>query len=235
MQLITDDTPETQFPSADSATEEGLVAVGGEISVKRVLSAYRQGIFPWYSEDQPVLWWSPEPRAILFPDSIKISRSFKKTLRKKAFHVSADQAFTDVIRACAGPRIQSPGGGTWITDDMMNTYTRLHQLGYAHSIEVWRDEQLVGGLYGLALGSAFFGESMYSHAVDASKIALVALAEFASNNNIDFIDCQLPTEHLSNMGAINISRKKYLLLLEKALCQDDRTEHWSLEKQHVSI
>ena len=235
MQLITDETPETLFPPADNATEEGLVAVGGEITVKRVLSAYRQGIFPWYSEDQPVLWWSPEPRAILFPGDIKISRSFKKTLRKKAFHISADQAFADVIRACAGPRIQSPTGGTWITDDMMKTYTRLHQLGYAHSIEVWCDEKLVGGLYGLALGSAFFGESMYSHAADASKIALVALTEFAIKNNIDFIDCQLPTEHLSNMGAINISRKEYLLLLEKALYQDDRTENWSLEKKHVGI
>ena len=226
MQLITLDTPETQFPSPDSASEEGLVAVGGEITTVRVLSAYRQGIFPWYSEDQPVLWWSPEPRAILYPDDIKISRSLKKTLRKKLFHVTADQAFSEVIKGCAGPRIQSPGGGTWITDEMMSTYTQLHQMGYGHSIEVWHDEKLVGGLYGLALGSAFFGESMYSHAPDASKIALVHLAQIANSHGIDFIDCQLPTKHLSRMGAIDISRKAYLAILENALKENDRTEHW---------
>ena len=226
MQLITLETPETQFPSPDSASEEGLVAVGGEITTVRVLSAYRQGIFPWYSEDQPVLWWSPEPRAILYPADIKISRSLKKTLRKKLFHVTADQAFSEVIKGCAGPRIQSPEGGTWITEEMMSTYTRLHQMGYGHSIEVWHDEKLVGGLYGLALGSAFFGESMYSHAPDASKIALVHLAQIATSHGIDFIDCQLPTEHLSRMGAIDISRKAYLAILENALQENDRTEHW---------
>jgi len=226
MQLITLDTPETQFPSPDSASEEGLVAVGGEITTVRVLSAYRQGIFPWYSEDQPVLWWSPEPRAVLYPENIKISRSLKKTLRKQVFRVTADQAFNEVIRGCAGPRIQSPGGGTWITDEMMLTYTQLHQMGYVHSVEVWHDEKLVGGLYGLALGSAFFGESMYSHAPDASKVALVHLAKIAASHGIDFIDCQLPTEHLSRMGAINISRKEYLEILKDALKNDERTEHW---------
>jgi len=226
MQLITLDTPETQFPSPDSASEEGLVAVGGEITTVRVLSAYRQGIFPWYSEDQPVLWWSPEPRAVLYPDKIKISRSLKKTLRKKNMRVSADQAFGEVIKACAGPRVQSPEGGTWITDEMMVTYTQLHEMGYGHSIEVWLDEKLVGGLYGLALGSAFFGESMYSHAPDASKIALVHLAKYASSTGIDFIDCQLPTEHLSSMGAIDISRNEYLASLKDALKHHDRTERW---------
>ena len=228
MQLITDDTPETLFPSAESASEEGLVAVGGKITVKRVLSAYRQGIFPWYSPDQPVLWWSPEPRAILFPDNLKISRSFKKTLRKDLFRLTADQAFIQVIEACAGPRARSPGSGTWITEDMQKTYTRLHQLGYAHSIEVWNNEQLVGGLYGLSLGTAFFGESMFSLETDASKIALVALADYAKANNIDFIVCQLPTEHRSNMGAVDISRKEYLQLLEQALSSRDNTERWSL-------
>ena len=226
MQLITLDTPETQFPSPDSASEEGLVAVGGEITTVRVLSAYRQGIFPWYSEDQPVLWWSPEPRAVLYPDKIKISRSLKKTLRKNNMRVTADQAFGKVIKACAGPRIQSPEGGTWITDEMMVTYTQLHEMGYGHSIEVWLDEKLVGGLYGLALGSAFFGESMYSHAPDASKIALVHLAKYASSTGIDFIDCQLPTEHLSSMGAIDISRIEYLASLKDALKHNDRTERW---------
>ena len=229
MQLITTDTPETQFPSPYSASEEGLVAVGGEITVTRVLSAYGQGIFPWYSEDQPVLWWSPEPRAILYPDDIKISRSLKKVLRKKNFQVTADQEFSKVIKACAGPRTQSPGAGTWITEEMIETYTQLYQMGYGHSIEVWNDDKLVGGLYGLALGSAFFGESMYSHVPNASKIALVYLAKFASSNGIDFIDCQLPSDHLTSMGAINISRKKYLAILQDALKNEDLTEHWSLD------
>jgi leucyl/phenylalanyl-tRNA--protein transferase len=230
MQLITDDTPETQFPSPDTASEEGLVAVGGEITTRRVLSAYRQGIFPWFSEDQPVLWWSPEPRAILYPDDIKITRSLRKALQKENFRVTADQAFSEVIKACAGPRIQSPGGGTWITDEMMETYVKLHQMGYGHSIEVWHDDRLVGGLYGLALGSAFFGESMYSHVPDASKIALVYLSKFAASNNIDFIDCQLPSQHLTSMGAINISRKEYLALLINALKHKDRTNYWLLNE-----
>jgi leucyl/phenylalanyl-tRNA--protein transferase len=228
MQLITADTPETLFPSPDSASDEGLVAVGGEITTKRVLSAYRQGIFPWYSEDQPVLWWSPEPRAILYPDDIKISRSLKKTLRHNSFSFTADTAFSEVIKACAGPRAHSPSGGTWITDEMMSTYNRLHQLGYGHSIEVWNDEKLVGGLYGLSLGSAFFGESMFSHQTDASKLALVYLAEFSKSYGIDFIDCQLPTDHLASMGAVNITRKEYLKMLKIALKHQDHTKHWQL-------
>jgi len=229
MQLITADTPETQFPSPNSASEEGLVAVGGEITTKRVLSAYRQGIFPWYSEDQPVLWWSPEPRAILYPDEIKISRSLKKTLRHNNFSITADTAFSEVVKACAGPRTQSPTGGTWITTEMMDTYNRLHQLGYGHSIEVWDEEKLVGGLYGLSLGSAFFGESMFSYQSDASKLALVYLAKFSKSRGIDFIDCQLPTGHLASMGAVNISRKEYLRILETALKHQDHTKYWKLE------
>lgn len=229
MQLITADTPETQFPSPNSASEEGLVAVGGEITTKRVLSAYRQGIFPWYSEDQPVLWWSPEPRAILYPDEIKISRSLKKTLRHNNFSITADTAFSEVVKACAGPRAQSPTGGTWITTEMMDTYNRLHQLGYGHSIEVWNEEKLVGGLYGLSLGSAFFGESMFSYQSDASKLALVYLAKFSKSRGIDFIDCQLPTGHLASMGAVNISRKEYLRILETALKHQDHTKYWKLE------
>lgn len=226
MQLITANMPETQFPSPDTASEDGLVAVGGEITVKRVLSAYRQGIFPWYSDDQPVLWWSPEPRAILYPEAIKISRSLAKVLRSGHFHVTADRAFEQVIRGCASPR--SDGGGTWITDDMMKTYIRLHQLGYGHSIEVWDNDVLVGGLYGLALGSAFFGESMFSNETNASKVALVELAAYARRNGIDFIDCQLPTAHLTSMGAVDISREEYLAILEQALQHADHSERWQI-------
>jgi leucyl/phenylalanyl-tRNA--protein transferase len=230
MQLITSDTPETHFPSPETASEEGLVAVGGEITPIRVLSAYRQGIFPWYSEDQPVLWWSPEPRAILYPDQVKISRSLGKTLRKGGFRVTADQAFADVIRECAGPRRNSPEGGTWITAEMMKTYTELYHWGYGHSIEVWKEDKLVGGLYGLSLGSAFFGESMFSRVTDASKIALVYLSRYAMSHHIDLIDCQLPTDHLTSMGAIEVSRKHYLALLEKSLRHKDLTRHWNLDE-----
>jgi len=229
MQLITPDTPETQFPSPDSASVEGLVAVGGEITTKRVLSAYRQGIFPWYSDDQPVLWWSPEPRSVLYPEQIRISRSLKKTLRHSSFRITADTAFNEVIKACAGTRVRSPAGGTWITNEMMDTYNRLHQLGYGHSIEVWDEEDLVGGLYGLSLGSAFFGESMFSHRTDASKLALVSLARCAKSLGLDFIDCQLPTDHLTSMGAINISRHEYLEILEKALENPDLTKNWQID------
>ena len=228
MLLITPDTPETEFPSPDAATDEGLVAVGGELTTSRLLSAYRSGIFPWYSEDQPVLWWSPEPRAILFPDKIKISRSLRKTLKHKEFQVTADQEFEAVINACAEPRGQPPYGGTWITEDMKRSYLELHRLGYGHSIEVWRAGELVGGMYGLSLGRAFFGESMFSRVSDASKVALVRLAEFAILYDIDFIDCQLPTDHLTSMGTVNMTRTAYLGLLKKSLKHNDRTEHWSL-------
>jgi leucyl/phenylalanyl-tRNA--protein transferase len=229
MLLITPDTPETEFPSADAATAEGLVAVGGELTTGRVLSAYRNGIFPWYSDDQPVLWWSPEPRAVLFPEGVHVSRSLRKTLRHKDFQVTADRDFEAVIHACAEPRGKTPYGGTWITGDMMRAYLELHRLGYGHSIEVWRAGRLVGGMYGLSLGNAFFGESMFSRVADASKVAMVRLAEFARQHQIDFIDCQLPTAHLTRMGAVNMSRKAYLDLLRQALRHADRLEPWSLD------
>lgn len=228
MLLITPDTPETEFPSPDAATDEGLVAVGGELTTSRLLSAYRNGIFPWYSNDQPVLWWSPEPRAVLFPEGIRINRSLRKTLRHKDFQVTADKDFAAVINACAEPRGQPPYGGTWITEDMKTAYVQLHELGYGHSIEVWRNGKLVGGMYGLLLGRAFFGESMFSRVSDASKVAMVKLAEYSRTHDIEFIDCQLPTEHLTRMGAVNMSRNAYLQLLEQALQYDDNTQFWSL-------
>jgi leucyl/phenylalanyl-tRNA--protein transferase len=229
MLLITPDTPETEFPPADSATTEGLVAVGGKLTTKRILSAYRQGIFPWYSDEQPVLWWSPEPRAILYPDAIKISRSLKKAMRREHFQVTADTAFTDVITCCAAPRSDSPSAGTWITNDMMDAYCQLHELGHAHSIEVWLGEKLIGGLYGLCLGSMFCGESMFSRHSNASKVALVSLARSAEQLHIDFIDCQLPTAHLASLGAISITRRRYLGMLEEALHYQRKAGHWSLE------
>lgn len=234
MLLITPDTPETEFPSPDAATDEGLVAVGGELTTSRLLSAYRNGIFPWYSNDQPVLWWSPEPRAVLFPEGIRITRSLRKTLRNKDFQVTADMDFAAVINACAEPRGQPPYGGTWITEDMKTAYIQLHELGYGHSIEVWRNGKLVGGMYGLLLGRAFFGESMFSRVSDASKVAMVWLAEYARTHDIDFIDCQLPTEHLTRMGAVNMSRNAYLERLEQALQYDDNTKPWLLDSEEGS-
>ncbi|HBE93747.1 MAG TPA: leucyl/phenylalanyl-tRNA--protein transferase [Gammaproteobacteria bacterium] len=241
MLLITPDTPETEFPSPDAATDEGLIAVGGELTTGRILSAYRNGIFPWFSDDQPVLWWSPEPRAVLFPDNIRISRSLRKTLKYKEFRVTADQEFEAVINACAEPRGQPPYGGTWITEDMKQAYIELHRLGYAHSIEVWRADKLVGGVYGISLGRAFFGESMFSRVSDASKVAMVRLAEFARLHYIDFIDCQLPTDHLTRMGAVDMTRAAYLELLKQSLQHKDRTDHWSLDVvqghdiEHVAV
>lgn len=231
MLLITPDTPETEFPSPDAATDEGLVAVGGELTTSRLLSAYRNGIFPWYSNDQPVLWWSPEPRAVLFPEGIRISRSLRKTLRHKDFQVTADTDFAAVINACAEPRGLPPYSGTWITEEMKTAYIELHKLGYGHSIEVWRDGKLVGGMYGLQLGRAFFGESMFSRVSDASKVAMVSLSEYAVRHGIDFIDCQLPTDHLARMGAVNMSRNAYLELLGKALQHGDSTATWSLDTE----
>jgi leucyl/phenylalanyl-tRNA--protein transferase len=166
-----------RFPPVEYATTEGLLAVGGDLSSERLLEAYRHGIFPWYSAGQPILWWSPDPRAVLYPERLKIRRSLKQTLRRGHFCVRFDTAFRDVMLACAAPRDQYPGGGTWITDEMIEAYRHLHELGFAHSVETWHDERLVGGLYGVALGGVFFGESMFSRATDASKVALVALAE----------------------------------------------------------
>lgn len=231
MLLITPDTPESLFPAADSASSEGLVAVGGKLTTERLLSAYRNGIFPWYSDDQPVLWWSPEPRAVLFPEQIRITRSLAKTLRNRGFEISADRAYGDVIDACAGPRGDSVGGGTWITADMKQAYTRLHELGYGHSIEVWLDGELAGGLYGLALGNAFFGESMFSWTRDASKVAMVWLARHCRSLGVEFIDCQLPTAHLARMGAVELTRRRYLRLLQQALRSDDRIGRWTLAAQ----
>jgi leucyl/phenylalanyl-tRNA---protein transferase len=163
------------FPPVDQATPEGLLAVGGDLRPERLIEAYRHGIFPWSNEDQPILWWSPDPRAVLFPSRLHVPRSLEKTLRRGTFTFTLDTCFRDVMIGCAGPRVQYPEGGTWITPAMIEAYTELHQLGYAHSIETWQDGRLVGGLYGVALGAAFFAESMFMRVPDASKAALVRL------------------------------------------------------------
>lgn len=203
------------FPAVDLANPEGLLAVGGDLSPERLLLAYKNGIFPWFNEDSLILWWSPDPRMVLFPEKIKISKSMRNTLNKGRFRLTKDKAFKEVIRHCA--KANRPGQkGTWITQNMTEAYVLLHQKGYAHSYEVWEGEALVGGLYGLDLGNVFCGESMFSKTKDASKYALIYLARELEKLNYHVIDCQVHTEHLESLGAELISRVHYLELLKRA-------------------
>jgi leucyl/phenylalanyl-tRNA--protein transferase len=201
--------PDEPFPPVDQAEIEpnGLLAVGGDLSSARLLNAYRSGIFPWFSDDQPILWWSPDPRTVLYPERLKISRSLRKTLRNKPFRVTFDQAFAQVMLACSAPR--KNGDGTWITMEMLAAYQELHRIGFAHSVEVWLEERLVGGLYGVALDRVFFGESMFSLERDASKVGLVHLIELLQVNGFRLIDCQVYSEHLISLGAEEISRSRF--------------------------
>ena len=217
---------EPLFPPQNHAEPEGILAVGGDLSTERLLAAYRQGIFPWYEEGQPILWWSPDPRLILEPASLKISQSLRKVLKKQTFQVKSDTAFKQVIHACGMPRRQS--NGTWITPQMREAYTRLHELGYAHSVESWYEGKLVGGLYGVYLGKCFFGESMFSWMSDASKIALVALVEQLKNWQVELIDCQITSNHLIRMGAREISREEFLRRLKLAIASPTFPQKWSI-------
>lgn len=203
------------FPPATSALNEpdGLLAAGGELTPARVLAAYERGIFPWYSEGQPVLWWSPDPRAVLFPDEFRISRSLGRALRNGPFVTRLDTDFDAVIEGCAAPR--ASGTGTWLTGEMIAAYRRLHSLGFAHSVETWHGERLVGGLYGVCLGRVFFGESMFSIETDASKVALVRLMAEARARAIVLIDCQVPNAHLQSLGSRAIPRAQFLQVLEQ--------------------
>jgi leucyl/phenylalanyl-tRNA--protein transferase len=205
-------TEELLFPHPSLADPIGILAIGGDLSPRRLLLAYTHGIFPWYQDPSPILWWSPDPRLVLFPSEIRISRSLRRVLKKEIFTVTMDQAFGEVIRACARTREE-----TWITREMIDAYEVLHQLGYAHSFETWREGALVGGLYGVALGRAFFGESMFSTMSDASKVALVRLAGYLEDRGFEFIDCQTTTQHLKRLGAREIPRKEFLKRLEEAV------------------
>ncbi|MBF0328249.1 MAG: leucyl/phenylalanyl-tRNA--protein transferase [Nitrospirae bacterium] len=207
---------ELVFPPAELAEEEGLLAVGGDLSVERLLLAYSQGIFPWFSEENPILWWAPDPRLVLFPDEFKISRSLKQTIKKGVYDVTVNKAFPEVIAACAKTKRQGEKG-TWITHEMIEAYTELHRLGYAHSIESWHNGKLVGGLYGVSLGSIFFGESMFSQMSDASKTAFAFLVERLKKSGCKLIDCQISTAHLISLGAREISRNEFMRLLSAAV------------------
>ncbi|NOX91408.1 MAG: leucyl/phenylalanyl-tRNA--protein transferase [Gammaproteobacteria bacterium] len=203
------------FPDVGLALDEpdGLLAIGGDLKPQRLLAAYRLGIFPWYNEGQPILWWAPNPRAVLFPQQLKISRSLRKTLRKQSFTVTLNQAFTDVIEACSHPRDYETQPGTWITREMKQAYQQLHEQGYAHSVECWHNEQLVGGLYGVAIGRVFFGESMFTRHSDASKVAFVTLVQQLAHWEFGIIDCQVHSRHLESLGAKTIQREQFTGLL----------------------
>ncbi|HWA13391.1 MAG TPA: leucyl/phenylalanyl-tRNA--protein transferase [Burkholderiales bacterium] len=201
------------FPPLSRAARQpnGLLAAGADLSPARLIEAYRNGIFPWFGEGEPILWWSPDPRMVLFPDELKVSRSLARTLRRGEFELRADTSFRQVIEACAAPR---PGqDGTWITADMMAAYSELHARGIAHCIEAWRGGELAGGLYGIALGRAFYGESMFSCATDASKVAFVALVRQLQAWNFGLVDCQMSTRHLASLGAREIPRAQFARLL----------------------
>jgi leucyl/phenylalanyl-tRNA---protein transferase len=217
--LSPQDAPEW-FPPLEQALDEpsGLLAAGGDLSPARLLAAYQRGIFPWYSPGQPVLWWSPDPRAVLFPEEFNCSRSLGKTLRNSGFEVVIDRDFGAIMDACAAPRPHAPG--TWITSEMRSAYLRLHRLGLAHSFETWRHGELAGGLYGVRLGEVFFGESMFSRERDASKVALAHLVKVCLRNSVAVIDCQLPSPHLESLGSRTIPRLQFQALLR---------EHISLE------
>jgi leucyl/phenylalanyl-tRNA---protein transferase len=235
MFMLKPDSADLRFPPVELASPEGLLAVGGDLRAERLLEAYRHGIFPWYNPGQPILWWSPDPRAVLFPPKLRVSRSLRQTLRRKKFEVTLDAAFRDVIENCARPRPKSPGGGTWITPEMIEAYCVMHERGYAHSVESWREGALVGGLYGVALGNAFFGESMFSRDTDASKVAFVHLVRQLDAWGYALIDCQMSTQHLFSLGAEEIRRRDFMARLEQALKQPDHRGRWRLDANPVIL
>jgi leucyl/phenylalanyl-tRNA--protein transferase len=205
------------FPDPSEALSQpnGLLAVGGDLSPHRLIEAYRVGIFPWYSDGEPLMWWSPNPRAIITPDSLHTSRSLVRVLKKHDYEVRWNTCFQQVIKACAAPRLQSPG--TWILPEMQDAYLKLHEHKVAHSIEIWRDEQLIGGLYGIALGPFFFGESMFSTATNGSKIAIATLVTSLAPFGLECLDCQMMTHHLQTLGAFEEDRNNFTTRLKKAL------------------
>ena len=226
---IDPDSPEIDFPDVETAMHEpdGLLAIGGDVSEDRLLNAYRHGIFPWYGPGQPILWWAPDPRLVLPPEKLHVSHSLAKTIRKKKFTVTLDKDFPGTISACAAPR--DAQAGTWITPDMTAAYTDLHRAGYAHSVECWHDGELAGGLYGVALGRIFFGESMFARVTDASKIALVTLSRQLQRWDFSMIDCQVHTAHLESLGATTISRMAFSRILERETAIQATNRNWALD------
>jgi leucyl/phenylalanyl-tRNA--protein transferase len=221
------------FPPVDRALDEpnGLLAAGGGLGVSRLLDAYSRGIFPWFSDGDPVLWWCPDPRMVLLPERIHIAKSLKRRLRRDDYEVSLDRAFPAVLRACAAPRRDE--SGTWLVPSMMRAYTRLHEGGAAHSVEVWMDGELAGGLYGVALGRMFFGESMFTQRTDGSKIAIVALAAQLARWGYPLIDCQMRTAHLASLGAIEIPRQQFVQTVQRLVREPGEATPWAIEDEVI--
>jgi leucyl/phenylalanyl-tRNA--protein transferase len=219
-----------RFPPVEQALPDGLLAVGGDLRPERLLAAYRQGIFPWYNEDQPILWWSPDPRAVLFPSKLHVPRSLQGTMRRGLFTVTLDACFREVMTQCAGPRPQYPEGGTWITPAMIEAYGTLYELGYAHSVETWNGTVLVGGLYGVAIGQAFFAESMFTKVDDASKVALVALVRQLQTWDFRIIDCQQSSPHVRRFGAEDIPRRDFMAYLSEAVNLPGHRGPWQFDR-----
>jgi leucyl/phenylalanyl-tRNA--protein transferase len=220
---------ENIFPPPEFADESGLLAVGGDLREERLILAYSMGIFPWYSGDDPVLWWSPDPRLVLFPDDLRVSRSLNQIINKGTFKVTMDAAFERVIKTCAIIH-KKEDGDTWITGEMIDAYIGLHKSGYSHSVESWFEGELVGGLYGVSLGSAFFGESMFTKKSNASKVAFVMLVRQLIKWKFTIIDCQVTTAHLKSFGAIEIPRKDFLVKLRDALNVPQVTHRWKKDR-----
>lgn len=220
---------EPVFPDPARAEPDGLLAVGGDLSPERLLTAYALGIFPWYSDPSPILWWSPDPRLVLEPARLHVPRSLRKTIRLGAYRITADEAFERVITRCAA-RDRPGQDGTWITEDVARAYVRLHELGFAHSFEAWQGGELAGGLYGVSLGAAFFGESMFADRPDASKVAFVRSVEWLASRGIGLVDCQVRTEHLLRFGAQEISRAAFLRRLAAALRAPTHRGRWTLDE-----
>lgn len=231
--LHPDDPPDFfPDPAGASADPNGLLAIGGDLTPRRLLAAYRQGIFPWYEPGQPILWWSPDPRAILLPDELHISRSLRRSLRRSEYQTSVDTAFPAVISACASLRQTA---GTWITAEMAAAYRRLHELGYAHSVETWRGTELVGGLYGIALGRVFFGESMFSTASDASKVALVKLVSVLVARSFELVDCQVANPHLASLGSRLMQRPEFLARIRLLTDTRNDTSDWRAAPEGTGV
>ncbi len=230
---ISSDDPPDAFPDIESAfvVPDGLLAAGGDLSPQRLLYAYQHGIFPWYDDGQPILWWSPDPRCVLRPHEFHVSRRLRRALSHSKLEASFNHAFGAVISACAADR--SGQQGTWITGEMVDAYTRLHEQGWAHSIEIWHEESLVGGLYGLAIGAAFFGESMFSRQTNASKAAMLALCQQMVLNDFEILDCQVESPHLISLGASLMPRNRFAAVLGRACKSASKCAQWPLERRQV--
>ncbi len=217
-------TEKILFPPVHYAEPSGIIAVGGDLSPERLLEAYSSGIFPWFSDDSPIIWWSPDPRFVIYPAEIKISRSMRQVLERKFFRITFDRAFREVVTGCSRPRKYEQE--TWITEDMIEAYVKLHEIGYAHSVEAWHGDELAGGLYGVSLGGAFFGESMFAKETNASKAAFITLAVNLKRLGFDIIDCQVYTEHLESLGAFEMPRGEFISIINNSMVRDSIRGNW---------